>query len=76
MISASDSLYLHHRGSIGFGEAPLQSLLGQIGTNDVQDCIDALDKASTEGKAVLVIVASPQYLKSQPEARLYVSAGI
>lgn len=38
------------RGSLGFGEDALQSLPGNIGTNDVADCIAALDLAVAEGK--------------------------
>lgn len=38
------------RGSTGFGEAALQSLLSNISTNDVQDCMAALEKAVSQGK--------------------------
>lgn len=37
------------RGSTGYGEEALQSLPGNIGTNDVSDCMTALDFAIEEG---------------------------
>ena len=37
------------RGSLGFGEDCVQSLLGNIGTSDVADCIAALDAAIEQG---------------------------
>ena len=37
------------RGSLGFGEDGVQSLLGSIGTNDVADCMAALDAAIEQG---------------------------
>ncbi len=40
------------RGSTGYGEDGIQSLPGNIGTNDVADCMTALDAAITEGKLV------------------------
>lgn len=40
---------VNYRGSTGFGEDALQSLPGHIGTNDVEDCVAALDAAVAEG---------------------------
>lgn len=37
------------RGSTGYGEDGIQSLPGNIGTNDVADCMTALDAAITQG---------------------------
>ena len=37
------------RGSTGYGEDSIQSLPGHIGTNDVADCMAALDAAISEG---------------------------
>ena len=34
---------VNYRGSIGFGEQNLRSLLGKVGENDVEDCFRALD---------------------------------
>lgn len=42
---------VNYRGSLGFGEANVQSLPGNIGTNDVEDCVAALDAAIAAGKA-------------------------
>ncbi|CAL5219578.1 g1438 [Coccomyxa viridis] len=39
----------NYRGSTGYGEDGIQSLPGNIGTNDVADCMTALDAAITEG---------------------------
>ena len=36
-------MLVNYRGSTGFGERFLQSLPGNIGTNDVEDCVAALD---------------------------------
>jgi acylaminoacyl-peptidase len=36
-------LHVNYRGSLGFGEEALQSLLGNIGRQDVQDVLAALD---------------------------------
>ncbi|GAB4823018.1 hypothetical protein N2152v2_010064 [Parachlorella kessleri] len=40
---------LNYRGSVGFGEASIQSLPGHIGTNDVADCWDSLQAAIDKG---------------------------
>lgn len=40
------------RGSTGYGEDSIQSLPGNIGTNDVADCMAALDAAISEGTGV------------------------
>lgn len=44
------------RGSLGFGEDSVQSLLGNIGRNDISDCIAALDVAVSQG--ILMVFAS------------------
>ncbi len=41
---------VNYRGSLGFGEDSVQSLPGHVGTNDVQDCLDALDAAVAAGE--------------------------
>ncbi len=41
---------LNYRGSVGFGEASIQSLPGHIGTNDVADCWDSLQAAVEKGE--------------------------
>ena len=46
------SLYLC-RGSLGYGQDSAQSLLGNIGTNDVSDCVQAVEeclKKISQGK--------------------------
>lgn len=52
---------VHCRGSLGFGEDCVQSLLGNIGTNDVADCIAALDAAIEQGvlQALLPVSLNP-----------------
>ena len=40
----------YYRGSLGFGEDSIQSLPGRVGTNDVTDCIAALDASIEQGK--------------------------
>lgn len=42
-------LLINFRGSLGYGEANVQSLPGQIGTNDIRDCIVAIDHFIKEG---------------------------
>eukprot|EP00879_Flechtneria_rotunda_P013504 GHRR01014100.1.p1 GENE.GHRR01014100.1~~GHRR01014100.1.p1 ORF type:complete len:881 (+),score=271.51 GHRR01014100.1:318-2645(+) len=42
---------VNYRGSLGFGEASVQSLPGNIGRNDVEDCMAALDAAVAAGYA-------------------------
>ena len=42
-------ILVNYRGSTGFGEKLLQSLPGNIGVNDVEDCIAALDLAIEKG---------------------------
>ena len=44
-------MQVNYRGSLGFGEAPLQSLPGNIGTNDVSDMLAAVDAAVDLGVA-------------------------
>ena len=46
-------LLINYRGSIGFGEAPLESILGNSGNQDVQDCISAIDFISNFVKTFL-----------------------
>lgn len=41
---------LNYRGSTGFGEASIQSLPGNIGTNDVADCLAGLQAAVDAGE--------------------------
>ena len=36
-------LLINYRGSIGFGEGPLESILGKSGSQDVLDCMKAVD---------------------------------
>ena len=40
---------VNFRGSTGYGEENVQSLLGSVGENDVADCIAALDAAEALG---------------------------
>ena len=49
-VFEADFSGVHCRGSTGYGEDGIQSLPGNIGTNDVADCMKALDAAITEGK--------------------------
>lgn len=42
---------VNYRGSTGFGESSIQSLPGSAGTNDVADCMTALEAAISEGWA-------------------------
>mmetsp|Transcript_79474 Transcript_79474/g.199782 ORF Transcript_79474/g.199782 Transcript_79474/m.199782 type:complete len:775 (+) Transcript_79474:67-2391(+) len=51
LVKATDCavLMVNYRGSIGFGKNALESLPGQIGKQDVQDCMDALDKVLETG---------------------------
>ncbi len=44
---------VNYRGSTGFGEDSVQSLPGAAGTNDIQDCLDALDAAVAAGARTL-----------------------
>ncbi|XP_071696534.1 acylamino-acid-releasing enzyme-like isoform X2 [Rutidosis leptorrhynchoides] len=44
-------LIVNYRGSIGFGEEALQSLLGKIGSQDVNDVLTAIDHAIDMGLA-------------------------
>nr|XP_043633527.1 acylamino-acid-releasing enzyme-like [Erigeron canadensis] len=44
-------LIVNYRGSIGFGEEALQSLLGNIGSQDVNDVLTAIDHAIDMGLA-------------------------
>eukprot|EP00271_Cylindrocystis_brebissonii_P010656 TRINITY_DN26929_c0_g1_i1.p1 TRINITY_DN26929_c0_g1~~TRINITY_DN26929_c0_g1_i1.p1 ORF type:complete len:492 (+),score=83.27 TRINITY_DN26929_c0_g1_i1:1278-2753(+) len=55
-------LHVNYRGSTGFGEEALQSLPGNIGRQDVDDVLAALDEALalgfTDGKQVAVVGGS------------------
>uniref|UniRef100_A0A0E0BAI8 acylaminoacyl-peptidase n=1 Tax=Oryza glumipatula TaxID=40148 RepID=A0A0E0BAI8_9ORYZ len=42
-------LIVNYRGTPGFGEEALQSLPGKVGSQDVQDCLTALDYVIEEG---------------------------
>jgi len=42
-------LIVNYRGTPGFGEEALQSLPGKVGSQDVQDCLMALDYVINEG---------------------------
>jgi acylaminoacyl-peptidase len=42
-------LHCNYRGSTGFGQRSIDSLLGTIGTNDVQDVLDCTNMAINEG---------------------------
>lgn len=42
-------LIVNYRGTPGFGEEALQSLPGKVGSQDVQDCLTALDFVIKEG---------------------------
>ena len=42
-------MLLNYRGSTGFGEASIQSLPGNIGVNDVADCLASLQAAVDAG---------------------------
>ncbi|XP_071704367.1 acylamino-acid-releasing enzyme-like isoform X2 [Rutidosis leptorrhynchoides] len=44
-------LIVNYRGSLGFGEEALQSLLGQVGTQDVNDVLTAIDHVIDTGLA-------------------------
>ncbi|XP_047093825.1 acylamino-acid-releasing enzyme 2-like [Lolium rigidum] len=42
-------LVVNYRGTLGFGEEALQSLPGKVGSQDVQDCLMAVDYVIKEG---------------------------
>ena len=42
-------LIANYRGTLGYGEEALQSLPGKVGSQDVQDCLAALDHVIKEG---------------------------
>ncbi|KAF5778995.1 putative acylaminoacyl-peptidase transcription factor WD40-like family [Helianthus annuus] len=44
-------LIVNYRGSIGYGEEALQSLLGKVGSQDVNDVLTAVDHAVDKGLA-------------------------
>ncbi|XP_033098195.1 acylamino-acid-releasing enzyme-like [Anneissia japonica] len=44
-------LMINYRGSIGFGNEFIMSLLGNVGCNDVQDCKQAIDQTIADGVA-------------------------
>ncbi|XVF38328.1 hypothetical protein REPUB_Repub20aG0092000 [Reevesia pubescens] len=44
-------LIVNYRGSLGFGEEALQSLLGKIGSQDVKDVLTAIDHVVEKGLA-------------------------
>lgn len=55
LLSLGYSMLLtNYRGSHGYGEDPLQSLPGNVGTNDVADCIAALDHAVYLGRVPFI----------------------
>ena len=47
-------LHVNYRGSLGFGQDLLESLPGNIGKNDVDDCMSALDIVLKDAKNVSV----------------------
>ncbi|KAL3679424.1 hypothetical protein R1sor_022380 [Riccia sorocarpa] len=44
-------LHVNYRGSVGFGEEPLQSLLGNVGRQDVGDVLIAVEHVISKGLA-------------------------
>ena len=55
LCAGHDLLLVNYRGSVGFGEAPLQQLPGHVGELDVADCLAALAAArGAEGPAAVV----------------------
>jgi acylaminoacyl-peptidase len=50
--SGYTAILVQFRGSLGFGEDNVQSLPGNVGVNDVEDCVAALDAAVAEGALV------------------------
>jgi acylaminoacyl-peptidase len=42
-------LQVNYRGSLGFGQGALESLIGRAGRQDVDDCLAALDAAAAAG---------------------------
>eukprot|EP00831_Metopus_contortus_P055045 TRINITY_DN4644_c0_g1_i11.p1 TRINITY_DN4644_c0_g1~~TRINITY_DN4644_c0_g1_i11.p1 ORF type:complete len:422 (-),score=55.13 TRINITY_DN4644_c0_g1_i11:43-1308(-) len=48
-------LGINYRGSAGYGQDYISSLLGHIGDYDVQDCIECIDLACSEHKEVVDI---------------------
>ncbi|XP_044953945.1 acylamino-acid-releasing enzyme 2-like isoform X1 [Hordeum vulgare subsp. vulgare] len=42
-------LVVNYRGTLGYGEEALQSLPGKVGSQDVKDCLAALDHTIKEG---------------------------
>lgn len=44
-------LIVNYRGSLGFGEEALQSLLGKVGSQDVNDVLTAIDNVIDKGLA-------------------------
>ena len=51
LASGYTVVLVNYRGSTGFGEASVQSLPGAIGTNDVADCMAALQAAVDAGES-------------------------
>ena len=43
------TMAVNYRGSLGFGSESIRSLPGNVGTNDVRDCKEALDRAISLG---------------------------
>lgn len=56
---------VNYRGSLGFGEAVVQSLPGHVGRNDVEDCMAALDAAVAVGERFLRSIQCGETLKPQ-----------
>ena len=50
-------LVVNYRGSIGFGESIVKELLGNVGTMDVADCIEAINLAREVAPAEKVVVS-------------------
>ncbi|KAJ7569387.1 hypothetical protein O6H91_01G075800 [Diphasiastrum complanatum] len=51
LASGFNLLHVNYRGSIGFGEQALQSLAGNVGRQDVEDILTALDLVIGKGYA-------------------------
>ncbi|CUG84666.1 D-alanyl-D-alanine carboxypeptidase, putative [Bodo saltans] len=44
---------VNYGGSVGFGQRRIDEILGNIGTNDVADCIAALDAVAPQGPVIV-----------------------
>eukprot|EP00826_Nyctotherus_ovalis_P043649 TRINITY_DN4620_c0_g1_i17.p1 TRINITY_DN4620_c0_g1~~TRINITY_DN4620_c0_g1_i17.p1 ORF type:complete len:720 (-),score=192.80 TRINITY_DN4620_c0_g1_i17:138-2297(-) len=49
-VKGYSTLLINYRGSIGYGQAYVQSLLGHIGEYDVTDCMECIEAACKEMK--------------------------